>query len=124
MAVDKKNKDFIEEFAISEKRHRELILTIKGIVNEMPKTEIDLSSLETVKDSINKLISTQKFANTTPDNKVELLDSIKNLSANFVESMVELRAAVELSNRPKEYVFHVERDNEDNKITKVIAKTK
>ena len=120
---DKMVRGDLEDFVMGEKRHRELILTIKSIVKEMPKTEINFSSLESVKESLNLLIKTQSALPET-DNKSELMQSIRDLSANFVESMIELKAVVAESNKPKEYVFHVERNNEDNRISKVIAKTK
>ncbi len=116
----------LEDFVVAEKRHRELIAVIKGIVEDIPETKVDLSSLNTVKKSIDKLLKGIESSNrdivVKDDSYLEVVESIKNLSSIFTESFNELKTLIEESSRPKEYVFTVERSMGNDRIKKVIAK--
>ena len=111
----------MEDFLIGEKRHRELVSVIKGIVTEMPKTEIDLSSLESVKEAIENLLKSEA-KKEVPKENTELISAITVLNTNLTESILDLKILLEKTNAPKEFEFVIERKYDD-KISKVIAKT-
>lgn len=117
MAVDAE----MEDFLIAEKRHREIISTIKGMVKEMPKTEIDFSSLESFKVAIEKLLDSQGKQKETNENEA-LIFAVKGLNDNLRDSISQLKDLIKKSNEPKQFEFSIERKYDD-KITKVIAKT-
>jgi ElaB/YqjD/DUF883 family membrane-anchored ribosome-binding protein len=124
MEVEESN---LEEFIIVEKRHRELISVIKGIMAEIPKNEIDLSVLEKIRSSIESLLQKQNKEIKFPDNskaQLEVITVIKKLGDDFKESIDELKQLISEKSEPVDYEFTIERSNGSNLITKVIAKSK
>jgi hypothetical protein len=124
MEVEESN---LEEFIIVEKRHRELISVIKGIMAEIPKNEIDLSVLEKIRSSIESLLQKQNKEIKFPDNskaQLEVITAIKKLGDDFKESIDELKQLISEKSEPVDYEFTIERSNGSNLITKVIAKSK
>jgi hypothetical protein len=113
-----------EDFIIEENRHREIISAIKGIVKEMPKTEIDLSSLESVKTAIEDLLKSQESKKSESNDDKLILESIKSINDNFTKNFTELKEILKEGNRPKEYEFNIERLNGSDKISKVTATIK
>jgi hypothetical protein len=105
----------LEGFIIEEKRHRELINTINNVVKEIPETNLDLSSLEEIKNSLNDILN--KEENNFSD--VNLVESINKLSLKVEENINSLKDLIKEQSKPKEYSFDIERSKANNFIKKV-----
>lgn len=111
--------DNMEDFLVEEKRHRELISTIKEIIKDIPKTDIDLSPLKSIQKYIEKISVNEK-----PEGNKILVESIQKLNDNFIQKLNELKESIKELNKPKEYEFTIKRDNIQGFIEKVVVKNK
>ena len=116
--------DNMEDFIIQENRHRELVSVIKGLFDKMPKTEVDLSILGNVKDSIDNFLANQSEPKINKIEDDKLSNSIQLLNKELVKNINELKLILSQKTEPKEWEFTVKRHFGSDKIEKITAKIK
>ena len=116
--------DSMEDFIIQENRHRELVSVIKGLFDNMPKTEVDLSVLGKVKESIDEFLVNQSAPKNNKVEEDKLSNSIQQLNKELVKNINELKLILSQKTEQKECEFIVERHLRSDKIEKITAKFK
>lgn len=137
MSHDVKNLDDIEfERLLREKEHKSLLMSLKKIVDVLESGDKSDSELKVVFDSlsqsiqslpkeIQRLLEPMKSGDVSVNvNQDKVVEAVNAMGDKIISSLNEVKSCLEKEEKPKEFVFKIERHLQSDLIKQVTVTQK